>query len=162
MNELFLFRLNRLASLAGQPLVRMCEGRYGITRREWRLILTLGRHGAMLSTRLAELARVEPARTSRAVSLLADKGLVLREPRPSDRRCIEIQLTDRGRAIFDELHPLVVDLDRRLLAGFDDAERRQLDHLFARLEQQAADFRVGLDLPKADRSRAARKRAGNP
>lgn len=163
MTDLFLFRLNRLASLAGQPLIRLCEGRYGITRREWRLILTLGRQGPLLSTRLAALARVEPARTSRAVSLLADKGLVVREPRPNDRRCIEIRLTEQGTAIFRELQPTVLALDERILGAFTEAEREQFDRLFARLEQHAASWRIDMELPKADRSRAHRRSGrGNP
>ncbi|TFY97410.1 MarR family winged helix-turn-helix transcriptional regulator [Ramlibacter rhizophilus] len=165
MNDLFLFRLHRMAALAGQPLVRLCEGRHGITRREWRLILTLGLGGPMLSTQLAERARIEPARTSRAVTVLAEKGLVVRAPRPNDRRRVEIRLTERGRAIFDELHPTVLALDERLLGVFSPQQRQDFQALFDQLEAHLGSWRADLALPKANRSRAAAggaPRRGNP
>src|SRR5688572_29732596 len=92
--DLFLFRLNRLAATAGRPLIRLCEGQFGITRREWRLIVILAQDGPQLSTALAHRASIEPARTSRAITVLVEKGLARRAPRPSDRRFVEIVLTE--------------------------------------------------------------------
>ena len=34
-NDLLMYRLNRLLAVAGSLVVRLCEGGYGITRREW-------------------------------------------------------------------------------------------------------------------------------
>jgi DNA-binding MarR family transcriptional regulator len=97
------------------------------------------------------------------VSLLVDKGLAVREPRPNDRRCIEIRLTEQGCAIYRELQPTVMALDERLLDAFNAAEREQFDRLFARLEQHAASWHADMDLPKADRSRSHRRPGrGNP
>jgi DNA-binding MarR family transcriptional regulator len=154
--DLFLFRLNKLASITGQPLIRLCEGRYGITRREWRLIVTLSREGALLSSQLAEQARIEPARTSRAVTLLAEKGLVTRVPRAHDRRYVDIQLTDRGRGIFESLYPAVVEMNTKLLSGLAEAEQANLDRLFAALEHRASSLMQEPGLPKADRQRKGR------
>ena len=40
-NDLLMYRLNRLLAVAGSLVVRLCEGGYGITRREWGLLLML-------------------------------------------------------------------------------------------------------------------------
>nr|WP_236589145.1 MarR family transcriptional regulator [Ramlibacter aurantiacus] len=154
--DVFLFRLHKLAATASHPITRLCEGRYGITRREWRLILTLGRTGRLLSTELARKARLDPARASRGISLLVEKGLAAREPRPNDRRYVEIILTAEGRRIYDEMLPIVLDINEQLLSGLTDAEREMLDSLFARLEQRAESPLASTALPKINRQRHGR------
>lgn len=151
--DVFLFRLYKLSFLASQPITRLCEGRFGITRKEWRLILTLGRSGPLLSTQLAHKARIVPARTSRTVTSLVEKGLVRREPRPSDRRFVEIVLTDDGRRIFDEMFPVVLAIDKALLDVLRPQEREVLQDMLVRLEQRVELPLVQEALPKINRRR---------
>src|SRR5262245_61971516 len=75
LDGLLLYRLSRLLGVAGSMVIRLCEGRFGITRREWRLIATLASRGALGSSQLAEHAQLDRARTSRAVGSLVAKGL---------------------------------------------------------------------------------------
>jgi DNA-binding MarR family transcriptional regulator len=150
--DLFLFRLNKLASVSGQPLVRLCEGQYGITRREWRLIVVLSQDGPLLSTELAHRARIEPARTSKTITQLVEHGLAVRVPRPNDRRCVEIHLSDQAREIYAALYPVVEDVNRALLAALSDEDRRHLDRIMSTLERSAA-LLPDEELPKADRSK---------
>lgn len=151
--DLFLFRLNKLASMSGQPLVRLCEGKFGITRREWRLIVVLSQSGPLLSTELASRARIEPARTSKAITQLVERGLAVRVPRPSDRRCVEIHLSERAREIYAELYPVVESVNHALLASLSDADLLHLERIFAVLEHNASDLLGTGVFPKADRSK---------
>ena len=155
--DLFLFRLAKLASVSGQPLVRLCEGKYGITRREWRLIVVLSQEGPLLSTALARRASVEPARTSRTVTQLVTRGLAERIPRSSDRRCIEIHLTQRARDIYADLYPVVQEIEGALLAGLSAKDRAELGRLMSMLESTAGALVPPEDLPKADRRKLHRK-----
>lgn len=154
--DLFLFRLHKLASISGQPLIRLCEGRYGITRREWRLIVVLSQDGPLLSTELAHRARIEPARTSKTITQLVERGLATRVPRPSDRRCVEIHLSARACEIYAALYPMVEHVNRTLLAALSDEDRAQLDRIFLALERSAASLLATEGLPKADRSKQHR------
>ena len=149
--ELFLFRLNRLAALSGQPLIRYCEGQYGISRREWRLIVILSQQGPSHSSDLADRARLPPGPTSKAVSLLAEKGLITRTPVPMDRRRVVIALTPRGHEIFNALYPVVQGLNECLLSPLSPEERRQLDLLVSKLECHVVSWMSDVQLPKADR-----------
>ena len=152
--DLFLFRLNRLASTAGRPLIRLCEGKFGITRREWRLIVILSQDGPQLSTALAQRASIEPARASRAITLLVEKGLVHRAPRSNDRRFVEISLTDLGKQVYESLFPNVEALNFRMLSALSESERVQLAQLFMKLEDAAAKLpNTVADLPKTNRRR---------
>lgn len=157
--ELMLFRLNRLAAASGQPLVRYCEGRYGISRREWRLIAVLSLRGPTSSSELARRAGLQPGPTSRTISMLTDKGLAARTLLPNDRRKVTIELTPRGREIFEALYPLVQDLNERLLSALSDEERRMLELLVSKLQERVATWVTDIELPKADR-RHGRRGAG--
>lgn len=149
--ELMLFRINRLAATSGQPLIRYCEGRYGISRREWRLIVILSLHGSCGSSELAERARLQPGTTSKAVSQLTEKGLVTRSLVPNDRRQVIIARTSRGKEIFDALYPVVQDLNERLLSALTDEERQFLELIISKLEERVGSWMSDTDLPKADR-----------
>lgn len=146
--ELFLYRLARLQAVAVAPVGRLCQARYGVSRREWRLIVVLARHGPVLSSALADLAQLDRARTSRFVSALVDKKLILREVIPSDRRQARVSLTEAGRALYGEFLPVVVELNRQLLLALEPHEIVLLDGLVERLAERARANLEALELPK--------------
>lgn len=157
MGELFLYRLSRLQAVAVAPVGRLCQARYGISRREWRLIVVLARHGPMLSSELADQAQLDRARTSRIVTTLADMKLLVREVIPSDRRLAKVSLTPEGRALYDEYLPVVVELNRQLLLALAPEEIEQLDGLMDRLAERAKQNLAALELPKMPRSKPGRR-----
>jgi DNA-binding MarR family transcriptional regulator len=159
LDELLLFRLGRLLAIAGAPVIRLCEGQYGITRREWRLIAVLAQQGPMLSSVLAERAHLDRGRTSKTVSDLVRKSLLVRTPLPQDRRYAQLRLTEAAQAIYDALFPVVVDLNQSLLSGLDPADVQHFDTVLAQLQQRAAQRSLPQDLPKADRRKRARAAA---
>src|SRR5512139_3337626 len=159
LDDLFMYRLTRLLAVAGAPVVRLCEGRFNITRREWRLIAALAQRGPLISSALADHIHLERGRTSKAVSDLVAKGLIVRTPRPGDRRKVELVLTDAAHAIYEALFPEVIALNRSLLAGLSGAETDTLDDLLTRLQQRAEAHLAGANLPKADRQRGRRRAA---
>src|SRR5690606_11652449 len=67
-DELLNYRLLRLFSLAGAPVIRLCEGRYGISRREFRLLTLVVESGPISPSGLSELAHLDRARTSRIIA----------------------------------------------------------------------------------------------
>lgn len=157
MGELFLYRLTRLQAVAVAPVGRLCQARYGVSRREWRLIVVLARHGPVLSSELADLAQLDRARTSRIVTALVDMKLIAREVIPSDRRQARVSLTAEGRALYDEFLPVVVELNRQLLLELAPEEIAQLDGLMDRLAERAKENLAALDLPKMRRARPGRR-----
>ena len=38
-SDLLMYRLNKLMAVSGSLVIRLCEGGYGITRREWGLLM---------------------------------------------------------------------------------------------------------------------------
>lgn len=158
LDDLLLYRLSRLLATSGSMVVRLCEGRYGITRREWRVLALLAQEEGLLSSQLAERARLDRARTSKAITSLVAKKLLRRETRPGDRRQATLALTDEGRAVYAALFPQVQEINRELLAALGAAEVLPLDSMIGRLQGKADAMVAQAELPKADRRRGGRLR----
>jgi DNA-binding MarR family transcriptional regulator len=159
LDDVLLYRLSRLLSTGGSMVIRLCEGSFGITRREWRLIARLAQQGELLSSELAESAQLDRARTSKAITSLVGKKLVHRQVRPGDRRKAVLALTDAGRALHEALYPLVLEINSDLLACLPDADVAALDGALDALQARAQKLVEGADLPKADRRRGGTPRA---
>lgn len=160
LDDLLLYRANRFAADSGTIVVRLCEGRYGITRREWRVLSRLGQAEgeALLSSELAELIQLDRARTSRAITSLVAKGLLLREAGRSDRRQARLTLSPQGRALYEAFMPEVCEINRQILSVLSADEVDRLDDMLARLHAQALRLAADTPLPKADRRRGGRNR----
>lgn len=156
LDDLLNYRLARLHALSGAPVVRLCEGRYGITRREWRLLALLAAQGATSPSELAERAHLDRARTSRAIGSLAAKALVQRVARPGDARRAVVQVTARGQSLYDEMFPQVAAINRAVLAALDDALLAALDLALDRLTARAG----AMNLSQVIDTQADRRRGG--
>jgi DNA-binding MarR family transcriptional regulator len=137
IDELLNYRLLKLFAVSGAPVIRLLEGRYGIARREWRLIGLLAAHGPLSPSALADEAALDRPRTSRAIGSLAAKGLLRREPLPGDHRRARVALTPVGQALHDEVFPQIAEINRRVVAALDPAACAALDVALAQLTTAA-------------------------
>lgn len=159
VDDLLNYRLNRLLASSGALVTRICEGRYGITRREWRLICILADHGAMSPSQLAERSHLERPRVSRHVSDLVIKKLFARVGDPDDRRRAWINITPRGRALHAEFFPQSVQLNNLVLSTLSKEELSAFDKALTKLTDAADDLVKSHPLPeKADRRHGGRRR----
>ncbi len=159
INDLLLYRLGRLSAVAGAMVVRLCEGGYGITRREWGAIGHLREQGPLAPSALAERFQIDRARASRMVTSLVDKGLISRQELPGNRRQAMLVLTEEGTALYEALMPQVQEINRRVLQGFSPQEMALLDDFISRLHRSAGDVGAALDaeLPKTQRRLGQRR-----
>jgi len=133
LDELLNYRLMRLFAASGAPVVRLLEGRYGIARREWRLLALLSVRGALSPSALAEEAQLDRPRTSRALGTLISKSLVQKEPLAGDHRRAQVQLSAAGQQLVDELFPQVAAINSQVVAGLDDSTLAALDRALSQL-----------------------------
>ena len=162
LDDLLLYRLSRLQATAGGRVVRHCEGKFGITRREWRILVLLASRGPMGSSELAEHAHLDRPRTSKAVTTLAGKKLVSPTSRVGDARQIQLQMTVAGSALHALLCPLVSQINRDVLRVLLPQEIDLLADMLARLQQSADALAAEGGLPLADRRQGAMARHYQP
>lgn len=141
IHDLLNYRLARLLAVSSLPVLRLCEGRYGIARREWGLIAVLGQHGEMAPSALATEAAIDRARTSRLLSQLVEKRLVERQELRGDRRRAIVRLSAEGTVLYQSLLPQIAEMNRRLVSVLDDEDLKLLDDMLIRLTAQAHALR---------------------
>jgi DNA-binding MarR family transcriptional regulator len=114
----------------------------GVTRPQWRTLVTLAREEGIQQSALADRLEVEPITLCRMIDRLAEADLVERRRDPADRRAWRIFLTDRARPLLDRIGIVADDLFAVALDGIDEAERSALtatlEHIRANLSTDAS------------------------
>src|SRR5690606_27008959 len=106
----------------------------------------------------AARAHLDRPRTSKAVTSLVEKALVSRETRAGDARRNRLALTEQGHALYGQLFPLVVDINRELLAVLDAPGLAELDGMLQRLQERADALAARDGWPQADRRHGGSRR----
>ena len=112
VDELLNYRLARLLAATSAPGIRLLEGQYGVRRRAWGLLGLIVAYGPISPSELASRSHHERAKVSLNVTALVADGLLHRDAMPGDRRRALLNLTDKGRALFDEVYPQLAELVR--------------------------------------------------
>lgn len=104
--------------------------------------------GAHASTIGAEL-RIARANMVQLVGELVDRGLVERRNSPTDRRIVELHLTDAGIEAAAAGKRFLAEHEARMLSVFGERQRQQLHSLLRRL----ADHDTVSDAPRGKPSK---------
>lgn len=115
-----------------------------------RVLAHIRRSGGCSLGDLAERRGVSLPTMSKMVSSLVDKGLITREPDPSNRRAVIIQLTPEGDRLYLEV---LSNLQRRLARDLTHLTTQQRAELVSSLEllgevmSRVGEIRQHLPLP---------------
>ncbi|GAB3830636.1 MarR family winged helix-turn-helix transcriptional regulator [Dactylosporangium cerinum] len=90
------------------------------------LLLELARTGPMIQAQLSEALGCEPPSVTLMTRKLEASGHIRREPAPTDKRASVVVLTDRGRALVEELKQLWRDLAEETVRGLPAATVEQI------------------------------------
>ena len=120
----------------------------GVTRPQYRVLLSLARYGGSTQSELAELLDVERITLGRMIDRMADAGLVERRADPSDRRVWRLHTLPAGEALVERLAAIAEEVDAEALSHLEPAAREQLKDLLVAM-------RDGMRGRRADRGKAA-------
>lgn len=147
------FRLNRLAAEVSAELSSEYSERYGLDIPEWRVLATLGfRDDACTAQYIAYCTRTHKSTISRAVAHLLEQQLIERVENVDDRRELALQITRKGRALYEELIPRLLRKEQDILSCLTAAERKEFANALGKIEQQ-------LDLVQTAKDARAKKDA---
>jgi DNA-binding MarR family transcriptional regulator len=109
---------------------------FGLSRAAWDVLASLRRndppHRLSPTQLYVALMRSSGAMTHRVYGL-ERSGLVKRVPDPKDARGMLVELTRKGIALVDEIAPLHLDNERKLLSPLSDEDQRMLADLLRKL-----------------------------
>jgi DNA-binding MarR family transcriptional regulator len=130
------FRLNRLAAEVSSALAVEYQERHGLDIPAWRVLATLGfRNDACSAQFISQCTRTHKSTISRAVTGLLQDDLIERVENEADRREFRLQLTPKGRALYEGLFPQLLRRENEILACLTPIERKQLSALLGKIEQ---------------------------
>jgi DNA-binding MarR family transcriptional regulator len=150
--DLVNYQMHVIESCSSSNVTRICEGEFGITRREWRFIALLAALGPLAPSDVAVRAGLDRSRTSKALMALLAKKLIERQALEGDRRRATVRLTEAGQALYDRMFPRVVEVNTALLSVLDDADLAALRRVLPALRRQAIAI-VNSDLVQAHADR---------
>ena len=129
------FRLNRLAAEVSNALSVEYHERYGLDIPEWRVLATLGfRNDACSAQYIAHCTRTHKSTISRAVTSLMQRKLVERVENADDRREFRLQMTAKGKTLYEELIPQLLRREQEILACLSAQERKDFAALLGKIE----------------------------
>ena len=147
------FRLNRLAAEVSAELASEYRERYGLDIPEWRVLATLGfRDDACTAQYIAYCTRTHKSTISRAVAHLLEQQQIERVENQDDRRELALQLTGKGRALYEELIPRLLHKEQDILSCLTATERKDFANALGKIERQ-------LDLIQSVKDARAKKGA---
>jgi DNA-binding MarR family transcriptional regulator len=97
----------------------------------------LGETPGLSAREVAERTAMDKVQVSRAVASLVAARRVARTPDDKDGRVGRLALTRAGMAIYEEIVPLALSLERTFVAALSRDEREALDRLLSKLTRQA-------------------------
>ncbi|MBS0515128.1 MAG: winged helix-turn-helix transcriptional regulator [Proteobacteria bacterium] len=129
------YRLSVLSNTISRAIADIYERRFALSIAEWRVMAVLGRYEGLSAREVAERTAMDKVAISRALTRLADAGRVRRRMADHDKRQSVLQLSAKGWKVYDEVAPLALEHERRLLAHLDAEEQRWLARILDRLRE---------------------------
>jgi len=110
----------------------------GLTHAQFDIIATLGNTSGMSYKELGERTLITKGTLTGVIERLEQKGLVLRERSPDDKRSFFVRLTPQGEQVFCDVFPKVIAHGKELFTAYSDADFDALEAALALLRGRIA------------------------
>ncbi|NKI98900.1 MarR family winged helix-turn-helix transcriptional regulator [Novosphingobium sp. SG707] len=111
----------------------------GINLSQWRVLSVLRSQGQMSMSQIVDRTLMEQPTISRVISQLHNDGMVEREISPEDSRVALVSLSERGRALFDEIAVSAVRHQKIALDGVSKADIAALRRALSQIEANISE-----------------------
>jgi len=132
------YRLSIASNAVSEAIATAYQALFGLRIPEWRLVAVIAEHEGITQQALVAATRMDKVSVSRAAIALVDRGLVQRRPNTQDQRSHLLSLSEAGRALYDDVAPKALALERQVFAGFAASELEAFSAMLTRIEAAAA------------------------
>ena len=125
LDAFYPYRVAVLSARLSREFSTRYRDRFGISIPEWRVVAHLSQSGAVSVREIHERVDMDKSKVSRAAARLQAAGYVEKRESSADRRLVELSLTEKGRAMMEELSALAEAFQAELeeaVAGADFSE----------------------------------------
>ncbi|MCK8076778.1 MarR family transcriptional regulator [Vibrio sp. 1CM2L] len=107
--------------------------KHGLTIALWPTMMCLWEEEGLTQRDIAAKSKVENSTTTRTLDKLEKLELVERRADPNSRRSFRIYLTEKGKALEEELIPVPVRVNKALMSELDAEEQQQMIMLLKKM-----------------------------
>ena len=121
LSEYLPYLINRV----GSALVERMEqdlARHGLSIAMWRVLASLSESGKLRQIDIAGMTAIEVSTMSRLITRIVRMGLVTRTRSDTSNREVTVELTQKGRALVNELIPVARNLELAAVSGLSIAD----------------------------------------
>ena len=110
------YQLAVLAARVSHGFSDLYQQRFGITIPEWRVVAHLSQAGSVSVREIHQRVDMDKSKVSRAASRLEAAGYISKKVNGNDRRLVELELTQKGQDMINELTPIAQEYEAKVLA----------------------------------------------
>ncbi len=99
---------------------------FEVTPQMWRILVTLQAKNGYSIGHLSDITLIEQSHLSRLIDTMELDKLVDRQSQSRDKRIKLVQITQKGRSLFEEILPIAMSQYDKILSGFS---RDEIDNL---------------------------------
>ncbi len=100
----------------------IADAGYNITMEQLAILETLNFYGDMNMTELSNFVWKQNANITRIIDKLEKQQLVMRKPVDGDRRAYKVSCTKKGKQLFKEVIPIVIDVYGDVISSISKEE----------------------------------------
>ena len=115
------------------------EKNFIITPEQFGILFFLSREDGMYQRQLAKITLKDRPNITRLVDILEKKGFVYREIDPDNRRIFKIFITEEGRKQVAEIHPLLLEIQNKAIAGITTEELELIKKILGKICENMDD-----------------------
>lgn len=141
------YRLSYTSNLVSDVVARAYDAQFGLKIPEWRMIAVTAENDGITQQAISARTRMDKVTVSRAAIALAERGLLARAPNPADKRSHLLVLTEAGQALYAQVAPRALALERDMFAQFDADELARFVAMLRRIDDAAQTLERALTLP---------------
>lgn len=135
LNNFLPYQLARSAAQVSRDFARLYAEKFGISTSEWRVIAHLGQSEAVSVREIHTRVDMDKPKVSRAAARLEEAGYVAKTTSTTDKRLVELTLTDKGRELYAEMIPIARQYEDELLEKLGATNKKLLTTLLDRLTE---------------------------
>jgi DNA-binding MarR family transcriptional regulator len=126
-------RFANLSALFHRKVTRRYLLSHGIGLPEWRTMTILAHHAPISTRALRDISEMDKGQMSRALDVLARRGLIRRDPDANHLLRQVINITEAGHSLYNEIMPDARRSQAMLLLSMTVAERKALHSALGKL-----------------------------
>ena len=111
---------------------------FGLKAFHTSYLLRIGANPGISQDKLAQSLFVNKSNVARQVAVLEEDGFVIRKPSDTDKRVMELYLTEKAEAIMPQIRQILLEWETLLTEDLEPDEIEAISPILAKMKEKAA------------------------